>query len=64
MRISHYLSLSVALIPLLTQSSFAQDDVPDHKLSEFNFGDHIAGDKVSSSGLKGKVVAIKWWGTR
>ena len=62
MKLSRWLPL--ALIPFLAQLSFGADDVPDHKLSEFNFGAHITGDDISSSGLKGKVVAIKWWGTR
>ena len=64
MKIYRYLGLALASFPLLVQTSFSQDDVPDHKLSEFTFGNHITGDEISSSGLKGKVVAIKWWGTR
>ena len=39
-------------------------DVPEHKLSEFKLGDHISGEEVKLSKMKGKVVAIEYWGTR
>ena len=49
----------------LAFAAIAQDAaVPDATLSDFKLGDHVSGDKVKLSGLKGKVVAIEYWGTR
>lgn len=39
-----------------------KEDVPDHKLSEWSFGKTIHGEKVTAASLKGKVVAIEYWG--
>ena len=39
------------------------EDLPDHNLSEFRVGNTISGEKVDLSKLKGKVVAIEYWGT-
>lgn len=38
------------------------DDVPDSKLSKFDLGKVIHGDKEKFKDLDGKVVAIEFWG--
>ena len=47
---------------LLASSAFAQD--AEHKLSEFQLGETIAGEEVKLDELEGKVVVIEYWGTR
>ena len=36
----------------------------EHKLSEFNLGEHLSGPEVKLDQLEGKVVVIEYWGTR
>ncbi len=38
--------------------------VPDAKLSDFKLGEHVAGEETNLDRLRGKVVAIEYWGTR
>lgn len=58
--------LAGAAFLMLAAAPFAaaqkEGDVPDHKLSDWSFGDTISGEKVTKTGLKGKVVAIEYWG--
>ncbi len=37
-------------------------EVSDHKLSEWNFGQVLFGEKLSKADLKGKVVVVENWG--
>ena len=47
-----------------TASGQDEESVPDHSLSDFELGDHVSGNKVKLSDLKGKVTVIEYWGTR
>lgn len=42
----------------------ADEDLPDHNLSEWRVGDVLIGEKVDLKKAEGKVVAIEYWGTR
>ncbi|MDA0814841.1 MAG: hypothetical protein O3C21_20880 [Verrucomicrobia bacterium] len=42
----------------------ADEDLPDHNLSEWRVGDVLVGEKVDLKKAEGKVVAIEYWGTR
>lgn len=57
--------VGLAVAGAMTAIGYAQNDpteVPDHKLSEWKLGDSISGEAVKLSDLKGKVVAIEYWG--
>jgi thiol-disulfide isomerase/thioredoxin len=49
---------------LLCGMGMAEDTVPDHKLSEWDFGKVLFGEKFFNKDLKGKVVLIENWGVR
>ncbi|GHC42436.1 hypothetical protein GCM10007100_04320 [Roseibacillus persicicus] len=42
----------------------ADDEVPDHKLSEWKLGTVLQGDTYTHEDLEGKVVVIENWGVR
>ncbi|MGK0185153.1 MAG: hypothetical protein ACI9R3_000928 [Verrucomicrobiales bacterium] len=56
------LAISIASITTLRVS--ADEDLPDHNLSEWRVGDVLIGEKVDLKKADGKVVAIEYWGTR
>lgn len=39
-------------------------ELPDFKLSDFEFGEHLFGDEVTMASLKGRVVVIEKWGVQ
>jgi thiol-disulfide isomerase/thioredoxin len=49
---------------MLCHQGMADDKVPDHKLSEWDFGKVLFGEKLFTKDLKGKVVLIENWGVR
>jgi len=57
-----------AVLLLMATSSvvWAQDSatkpVSDKTLSDFTIGEIISGDKADEDSLKGKVVALEFWG--
>lgn len=55
--------LPLGVIGILSTFSGA-NEVPDHKLSEWSFGNPVAGESYAMSDLEGKVVVIEDWGTR
>jgi hypothetical protein len=45
-------------------SAQEEASVPDYSLSDFELGEHVAGEKLKLSQLDGKVTVIEYWGTR
>ena len=63
MKITRTFFLAIAAGALITAGR-GDEDLPDHKLSEWNVGSTVSGAKVDLSKMYGKVVAIEYWGTR
>jgi hypothetical protein len=55
------IGMAIGLISGLAKA--ADGDLPANTLSEWEFGDVIFGDDAKANDLKGKVVAIEYWGT-
>ena len=55
------IGLAIGLVSGLARA--ADDDLPANTLSEWEFGDVIFGEDDKVNDLKGKVVAIEYWGT-
>ncbi|MGJ8696946.1 MAG: hypothetical protein ACSHYF_11545 [Verrucomicrobiaceae bacterium] len=53
-------AFTLALLPAQAQD----EELPDHKLSEWTLGEAIIGEGVDLDALKGRVVVIEKWGTR
>jgi hypothetical protein len=54
--------LMLALVPALSAQDSPTKPVSDKKLSDFTIGEIISGDKADEESLKGKVVALEFWG--
>ncbi|MCB1096587.1 MAG: hypothetical protein R3F19_20390 [Verrucomicrobiales bacterium] len=57
-------AIALALSAFTTLRVSADEDLPDHNLSEWRVGDVLVGEKVDLKQAEGKVVAIEFWGTR
>ena len=51
-----------AALLCISQESNAQET--KYRLSDFELGEHVSGEKRKLSNLDGKVVVIEYWGTR
>lgn len=54
--------LLLAAAPVVCAKDTETKAVSDKTLSDFQIGEIISGDKVDQESLKGKVVAIEFWG--
>ena len=61
MKIAH-LFLMVIAAGGLANAGRADDELPDHKLSEWRLGNGVGESKVDLTKMEGKVVAIEYWG--
>jgi|GEM_PF-934573 len=55
------IGVAIGLISGLARAS--DDELPENTLSEWEFGDVMFGGNAKANDLKGKVVAIEYWGT-
>ena len=55
-----FLVLGLAML----NTSVEGAELPDFKLSDFEFGEHLFGDEVTMASLKGRVVVIEKWGVQ
>ena len=55
---------AIALASVTTLRVSADEDLPEHNLSEWRVGDTLIGEKVDLKQTVGKVVAIEYWGTQ
>jgi hypothetical protein len=60
-------SAFIALLLLAASPGVSAQDSPtkpvsDKKLSDFKIGEIISGDEADEESLKGKVVALEFWG--
>jgi hypothetical protein len=57
-------AMASALVVLPLSAGAAEKEKPasSHTISEFKLGAHISGDEVKLDQMKGKVVAIVYWG--
>jgi hypothetical protein len=56
--------IALAFTGATTLRVSADEDLPDHNLSEWRVGDVLIGEKVDLKQAEGKVVAIEYWGTQ
>ena len=54
--------LLLAAVPAASAKDTETKPVSDKTLSDFQIGEIISGDKADQDSLKGKVVAIEFWG--
>jgi hypothetical protein len=54
--------LLLAASPVLPAQDSPTKPVSDKKLSDFKIGEIISGDQADEDALKGKVVALEFWG--
>ena len=54
--------LMLALVPAVSAQDGPTKQVSDKKISDFTIGEIISGDKADEESLKGKVVALEFWG--
>lgn len=68
MKVNYFPSVAASLVALAFSLSglakAADDELPDHKLSEWSLGTTIQGEAYTQEDLEGKVVVIEYWGTR
>ena len=57
-------AIAFALSGVTTLRVSADEDLPDHNLSEWRVGETLIGEKVDLKKTVGKVVAIEYWGTQ
>jgi len=62
-QIPAFLKIGVAIGLVSGLARAADDDLPENTLSEWEFGDALFGADAKADDLKGKVVAIEYWGT-
>ena len=58
-----FLKIGVAIGLVSGLARAADDELPANTLSEWEFGDAVFGEDAKAADLKGKVVAIEYWGT-
>lgn len=54
----------IASVCVMSGRAGAQEELPDHDLSEWSVGETVSGAGVDLKKAEGKVVAIEYWGTR
>jgi hypothetical protein len=54
--------LLLAVAPVVHAQDSPTKPVSDKTLSDFTIGEIISGEKADAEALKGKVVAIEFWG--
>ena len=57
-------AIAIAFSGVTTLRVSADEDLPDHNLSEWSVGDTLIGKKVDLVKTVGKVVAIEYWGVQ
>ena len=64
MKTIRFATLVAAIACITTWRVSADDELPDHNLSEWRAGETLVGTSVDLKKTEGKVVAIEYWGTR
>ena len=64
MMIPSLLALALIMTVMISPGFADEPDLSDKTISDWKFSGAVSGDEPTEENLKGKVVALEYWGVR